>query len=510
MPFDIKQIKSKAEKNYEKTWLETATILKIKGKNIEWKKQKGIEHPVSDLALKFRDVFLSYGFEEIINPSIVEESEVYREYGPEAPVILDRSFYLSGLPRPDIGIEKEKIEDIQVIAKINIEHLQQIFREYKEGKIEGDNLVEEIVSRLKIKTEQATAILDLFKELKELKPISTKLTLRSHMTAAWFGTIAAILSKKQLPFKLFSIGPKFRREQKLDAMHLYESLTASIAVVAEELSLEDGKVITEKILKELGFKKVEIRKKLATSKYYAPETEFEVFVKHPQTKEMIEIGDGGLYSPVALAEYNIPYPVFNVGFGLERIAMILSGEKDIRELLYPYVYKKVELTDKEIAKAIVFKEKPKTKEGIKIAKLITKAIKKNKDVIGPKRILVYKNKVKVFVSEPEEGKKMLGPAGSNEVYVLDGNIIGINPSDKKFVIIKKKGIKITSYIEAISNLFAAKAESKQYGKHTVRIADTLHSINIGLSPLAEHFITSNKKKIDVRGPIFIDVEIEKN
>ena len=48
----------------------------------------------------------------------------------------------------------------------------------------------------------------------------------------------------------------------------------------------------------------------------------------------VKIRDQGLYSPVALANYGIEYPVFNVGFGVERIAMILHDETDVRKISY--------------------------------------------------------------------------------------------------------------------------------------------------------------------------------
>jgi len=42
-----------------------------------------------------------------------------------------------------------------------------------------------------------------------------------------------------------------------------------------------------------------------------------------------------------LAKYKIWYPVLNLGFGVERIAMILKGVDDIRKLIYPEIYSNV-------------------------------------------------------------------------------------------------------------------------------------------------------------------------
>ncbi|MCK4453755.1 O-phosphoserine--tRNA ligase [Candidatus Parcubacteria bacterium] len=473
------------------------------------KRKKGKPHSVIELTEKFRKVFLDYGFEEIINPSIIQEKDVYRQYGAEAPLILNRSFYLAGLPIPELGISKKTIGEIKKIADIDVKELQKIFREFKKGTIEADNLIEEMVKKLKIKAEKATEILTLFPKLKKLKPIPTKSVLRSHMTAAWFLTINSLIKKNILPLKLFSIGSKFRREQQQDSLHLYESLSASLVVVDKKLDLNEGKILTKKILSKMGFPKVIFETKTATSNYYAPETEFEVFVK--QKDKNIEVGDGGLYSPISLSNYNIPYPVFNVGFGVERLAMLKKNITDIRKLVYPQFYASSVFNDKEIASHIKLKKQPKTKIGKVLKKKIEKAILKYKDEIGPQKFLIYKDQdVKIFISEPETNKKLLGPAGLNTVYVYQGNILGINKNDKKFQKEVQKGIKVYSYIEAISNLFAWLAEKKSFGRHTIKIADTLPSINLELEKVMEKFITSKNKKIDVRGPIFVDMEIEKN
>ena len=195
-----KEIRELAEKDYEKTWIKSVKFLRKSGKTIEWIKVPGKPHPVNDLIFQIRRILLSYGFEEVINPCIVSEDEVKRQYGPEAPVILDRVFYLAGLPRPDIGLSKKKISEIMRIApnfnSDKVEELKRIFREYKEGLINADDLVEEMVLRLNLRTEEATAILGLFKEFTELKPIPSKMTLRSHMTALWFPILSIIQNKR--------------------------------------------------------------------------------------------------------------------------------------------------------------------------------------------------------------------------------------------------------------------------------------------------------------------------
>jgi len=524
--FHAKKIKEEAEKNFESTWLKTAKLLKLKGRFIDWSKGEGKTHPIIDLILKIRNILLSLGFEEILNPSIVEDKEVYRQYGPEAPVILDRCFYLAGLPRPDIGIDKKTISELKKtipeLTDEKIEKLKEVFRAYKEGKIEGDNLVEELVVKLNIKEEQATTILGFFPEFLRLQPIPTRLILRSHMTALWFPVLASLQHKRSLPLKLFSIGPKFRREQRLDPLHLYESYVASIVVMAEEISLEDGIELTKNILSRLGFKDVRFIVKTATSKYYAPQTEMEVFVKSGE--EWVEIGDQGLYSPVALANYGIEYPVFNVGFGVERIAMILHGETDVRKISYPQFYETVEYTDEELARMVEIKEKPETVEGKRIVDAIVQTAIKNAEEKGPCKFLAYKGKIldkdiEVYVYESDKDAKLLGPASLNTIYVYNGNILGIPEkgleNEELVVKAREKGVSTgIRYLDAFASYTAYQIENMVKKGETgeksfrVKIVKNPSDINVKIAPPAERYITSKNKKIMVKGPTFLGVKVK--
>ena len=524
--FNVKEIRKMAEEDFEKAWIETSKLVKVKGKNISWVEGKGKTHPVIDLALKFREIFLSLGFDEVLNPSIVEEGEVYRQYGPEAPIILDRCFYLAGLPRPDIGISKEKISRIKSLIpefdEDKVDVLKKIFRAYKEGKIESDNLIEEIVDKLSVKPEDATSILKIFPEFLQLKPLPLKLVLRSHMTALWFPVLASIKDRFELPVKLFSVGLKFRREQRLDPLHLYESYVASLVVMAEDISLEDGMELTKIILSKLGFDDVKFVVKKATSKYYAPQTEAEVFIRF--SGEWVEVGDEGLYSPVALANYNIEYPVFNVGFGIERLAMILTGETDIRRLTYPQFYLEPEYSDLELAQMIEVEEKPKTLEGEKVKNAIIQAFLKYGEEKGPCQFLAYENKllgknVKVYVYEPDTNVKLLGPAALNVIYVYQGNILGIPEKgfekEKLVLEAREKGVSTgISYLEAVASMAAARlekiVEKEEVGELDIRVKIAKHpsDVNIKIKPQAERYITSKNKRIIVKGPVFLGIKCQ--
>ncbi len=517
MAWDTREIRRKAEEDYEAAWVETARLLKKEGRSLRWSRgEPGRPHPVCELIWRLRSILLSYGFDEVLNPTIVPDTEVRRQYGPEAPVILDRVFYLAGLPRPDIGISSELESRIKAIAPgISIEALKGIFRAYKEGRIEADDLVEEMVKQLGIRPEQATAILALFPELATLTPLPTRLTLRSHMTALWFPTLAALQDKRPLPIKLFSIGLKWRREQKLDETHIYDSHVASLVVMAEEITLEDGQELVRSILADLAsaYEKKELSKprfiiKEATSKYYAPGMEVEVFVRHKGS--WVEVGDIGLYSPVSLARYGIRWPVFNAGLGVERLAMILYGYDDIRVLAYPQFYAEAEFTDEQLANMVRIGDRPTTPEGMRIAQAIVRTAEAHGEAPSPCEFLAYEGplmgrEVRVYLFEHEPGVKLLGPAALNHVCVEEGSILGL-PEPRGV----DTGIR---YIDAIA-MWAAKRiedairEGRRAVELRIKMAKRPSDVNVIVDDVARRYITSRRKKIEVKGPVFVGIRAE--
>jgi len=516
MPFDTEQIKRDAKSSYEKAWLSTKDLLKLKGSYFELQKG-GKSHPVFDFISEARKKMIGLGFEELVLPMFVEEEEIYKQYGPEAALILDRLFYVAGLPRPDIGISNEKIEKIKGIVpdfdKIDV--IKEIFRDYKKGAIEADDLIENFVEKLEVEESNATEIIDkIFPELKKLKPIPTKTTLRSHTTALWFKVLGELAKKKKMPLQFFTICPKFRKEQKIDATHLYDSNTLSLVIMTPEISLEDCQKITAEICKQIGFENNKIEVKKATSKYYAPQTEFEIFVEHPKSKQWIEIGDGGFYSPVSLAQYDIEHPVFNIGFGVERICMIRTEIEDIRKLVYPYFYEDISFSDEEIAKGISYKYIPLTETGIEIKTAIIEAAISNKDKEAPVKIEVWKGtvkdkKIEVKIWERDEGVKLLGPAALNKIWVQDGNILGVAQNKES-----EGGIDTgMTYIEGIASEMAYNIETlleqdKQEYEHRVKMCYRASEVNLEIEDIVLEFIHSKQNKVDMRGPVFLGLSFK--
>lgn len=522
--FDVRKLRARAKRDYERAWLEGEKLIEKRGKLFSRQEKRKV-HPLFEMIERTRHALLGLGFTEVVVPMLVDKREVQIQYGPEASVILDRIFFLAGLERPDIGISRKKIQQIKKLAPEfkNIKKLQAIFRRYKRGKIVADDLVEVMMRELGLKEEQATGILSLFPEFKELRPVPMDLTLRSHTTAGWFGVLRELQHREPLPLQLFSVGPKFRREQRLDESHLYESWTASVAVMAERMSLEDGEHLTREILSKLGFGDTKLVYKKATSKYYAPRTQLEVFIKHPKTGKLVEVGDAGFYSPVALSNYDIPYPVFNLGVGLERLLMVETGEADIRALIFPHLYKPAVFSDAELVKMIKIERGPKSGAGKEIAAAIARAAEQHADEPSPCEFKAFEGelggrRVIVRVIEPERGTKLIGPAGFNEVYVYEGNIIGLPPKgwegDEFLRAVREKGASTgVRFIDAFAALAASEVEAavqrkERQVKVRVRNVKLLSDINLVVDKVAQRYITSKKKRVDIRGPVFTTVVAE--
>jgi O-phosphoseryl-tRNA synthetase len=495
--FDTGEIKSKAKINFTDAWIATAKLIPT-GTEISLS-EKGKPHLVRELIQKSRQILLNLGFDEVENLTLLPDSDVVKQYGPEARVILDRAFYLAELPRPDIGLSAKRIAQLKKIAEeIDIERLQTILRNYKKGEIEADNLIEELIAGLGITDYQATELLDkVFPEIKELQPVPSNKTLRSHMTATWFHTLAALQDKASFPVALFSVGPRYRNEQREDARHLRVHHSASIVVMDPEMSLDAGGAITRDIMHQYGFPDIKFETKIATSKYYAPGQEQEVFVKHKGT--WLEIADIGMYSPVALANFDIKYPVFNAGFGIERLGMLIYEIDDVRKLAYPQ-FSVTEYSDEEIAKSLTYIASPQTARGQKIARAIEETARKHKDEIAPCEFLAWKDKsVEVKVVEKEAGKRLIGPAGFNEICVANGAIYSdIAPSGIH------TGI---NYMHAIA-MGAATAIENSNDNLTYQVKGIRHlsDLNLEIPEAVREHIEGQRKKIGVGGAVFVTIE----
>ena len=221
MKFDPSLIKEAAKVDFDRTWQQGREYLGKPSLNERYPRNSysfGEVHPIFDTIQKLREAYIRLGFNESMNPVMVEASDVYKQFGSEALAVLDRCFYLAGLPRPDIGISDDRISQINALlgrdlSVDEVEAFRQILHGYKKGKLEGDDLVQEIAKALAAHDALISTILEkVFPEFRELKAEATTRTLRSHMTSGWFLSLSNLYSRQKLPLKLFSVDRCFRRE----------------------------------------------------------------------------------------------------------------------------------------------------------------------------------------------------------------------------------------------------------------------------------------------------------
>jgi len=537
MKFDPEEIKKAAKEDFDAAWNMGTELIHKSAPDEQYPRTSlafGKAHPVYDTIAKMREAYLRMGFEEMMNPLIVDEREVHKQFGHEALAVLDRCFYLAGLPRPNVGISDERIDSIKKmlgdIGDEGIDVIRKVLHSYKKGEVEGDDLVPEIAGKLEVSDSLVVEMIDqVFPEFKELVAQSSGKTLRSHMTSGWFISLESVLDRNNPPFRFFSIDRCFRREQQEDAARLMTYYSASCVIMDENVTVDHGKAVAQGLLSQFGFEKFQFRPDEKRSKYYVPDTQIEVFAFHPKlvgsntkySDGWIEVATFGIYSPTALAQYNIPYPVMNLGLGVERLAMILHDATDVRALTYPQMaqYSEWEMKDNELAKMVFIDKRPITPQGQEIAEAIVKQCELHSSEPSPCEFAAWEGEigdrsVKVSVIEPEEDTKLCGPAAFNEVLAYESDILGL-PNQKKW----RKAFDNDSARTGIRfiDAFAAQAafeieEAVTSGESEwetrVRIVKVPSEINIKLEPLAQRFITSNKKKIDIRGPVFTTVRAE--
>jgi len=153
---------------------------------------------------------------------------------------------------------------------------------------------------------------------------ATRKLLRTHMT----GVSARMLSKLEPPAKVFSIGRAFRNET-VDYKHLAEFYQVDGIVFDEGVNFNNLVGYLKSFFRKLGFPKIRVRPG------YFPYTEVsaEVDVWFESKKSWIELGGSGIFRPEVVKPLTgKDTHVLAWGLGIERIAMLKYGLRDIREL----------------------------------------------------------------------------------------------------------------------------------------------------------------------------------
>jgi O-phosphoseryl-tRNA synthetase len=544
MRFNPEEWKRKTHENFEEAWHEGPSVLTPSGHEGKYpylNYKRAIAHPIFATINRLRETYLSIGFDEAENPVIIEEKDIYRQFGPEAMAVLDRVFYLGGLPRPNVGIARKQLDEINEIltshknplihadsaqadqisrhssyppmTKETEERLRETLHAYKKSEIDGDELTIELAKVLGIDDALVVHILEaVFPEFRALTPESSRSTLRSHMTSGWFITLSALWERSPMPLRMFSVDRCFRREQAEGPTRLMTYHSASCIAAGEDITNEEGKAVSRALLSAFGYTDFRFQPDEKRSKYYMPDSQTEVYARHP-VHGWVEVATFGMYSPSALAEYGIGVPVMNLGLGVERLAMIAYNANDVRQLCFPQFFPQM-LTDQEIARAVRLREEPSSKEGKMLAMAIAYVAFAHATAQGPCSFDAWEGtlggvRVKVTVEETESNAKLCGPACSNEIFVHDGSILGV-PDAEKWKQVRTDGISTgISYLSAVAALAAARIEeAARCRKSTVvqvKMAKLPSDINLKIEEFAMRAVTDNNKKVDVRGPVFLSV-----
>ena len=152
--------------------------------------------------------------------------------------------------------------------------------------------------------------------------VARQSVLRTHTTCV----SARFLQDNKPPLKMFSVGRVFRRET-ITYKHLPEFHQVEGIVAAENINFQNLLGILKEFYRKLGFK---VRFRPAYFPYTYLSTECEVYL--PEKESWIELGGSGMFRPEVLEPLGVETPVAAFGLGIERLAMIRLGIKDIRML----------------------------------------------------------------------------------------------------------------------------------------------------------------------------------
>ncbi|MBI5355564.1 MAG: hypothetical protein HZB68_03870 [Candidatus Aenigmarchaeota archaeon] len=151
--------------------------------------------------------------------------------------------------------------------------------------------------------------------------------MRTHTTSVTFRYLSRGIP---IPSKYFSIDRVFRNEA-IDQTHLFEFHQIEGFVAADNLTLRNMMGIFKEFYEKLGIKKLKFKP------VYNPYTEpsMEIYGYYEKLGKLVEMGNSGMFRPETLLPLGIKCPVIAWGLALERLAMLIHGFSDIRQVFGP-------------------------------------------------------------------------------------------------------------------------------------------------------------------------------
>ncbi len=152
--------------------------------------------------------------------------------------------------------------------------------------------------------------------------VSKQALLRTHTTNT---TVRHLAAHPKADHRVFGLGRVFRNET-MDATHLPEFHQIE-GIVTEEGATFDMLVgLCRHFFTQMGFPEVRFRPA------YFPYTEPSMEIDVKYHGKWMELGGCGVFRPEVTEPLGVEHPVLAWGFGLERLAMMRLGLKDIRQL----------------------------------------------------------------------------------------------------------------------------------------------------------------------------------
>jgi phenylalanyl-tRNA synthetase alpha chain len=155
-----------------------------------------------------------------------------------------------------------------------------------------------------------------------------EVALRGHTTSLSMRYLSGLAQGDLEPPKRYFSVEKVYRNDTLDATHLLEFFQIEGWVMAEDLSVRDLMGTFREFYEQFGITDLEFKPT------YNPYTEpsFELFGEHPETGEVVEIGNSGIFREEVLAPLGVDCDVMAWGLALERLLMLIRGFEDIRDV----------------------------------------------------------------------------------------------------------------------------------------------------------------------------------
>ncbi|MFB6311370.1 MAG: phenylalanine--tRNA ligase subunit alpha [Salinirussus sp.] len=158
--------------------------------------------------------------------------------------------------------------------------------------------------------------------------VARSLDLRGHTTSLSMRYLSGeAIGDLEPPERFFSV-EKVYRNDTLDPTHLLEFFQIEGWVLAESLSARDLMGTFTEFYERFGITDIEFKP------HYNPYTEpsFELFGQHPETGELVEVGNSGLFRDEVLRPLGVEADVMAWGLSLERLLMLMYGFEDIRDV----------------------------------------------------------------------------------------------------------------------------------------------------------------------------------